>query len=374
MWSCFHKCPCIRFRGDSHTPLDQFYEDEDNLEFEHLLANQDSTSLSALLTRNPFPRVTNTPSYFSPRMILPNEEATASANRLLLEDDENLQDAQFLPDEQISKFTELISEQGKYDEYNEVTDDQLVAEEEEARRQEEEDIQRKRQAATQVALAKGLISSSDQPITNKNAFFSIGDEESDFPNDGSTSIEFSSKKIIATSDSESQISSLNKPRNPHERVLAKDVNLDDYDDVNDFENIILRSDDYEEYYSPTIGDAGDEETINPFANILPDFSEKLGRFFGSLANSTKEKNKSREDDDDNINLNDDNLGVSKDKNHHIKNLFPFVTEPEECRVGSSSSDVNRNINGTNIRIGSLKLANRLTGSPFERSPTNDSRS
>ncbi|CAG8494057.1 7096_t:CDS:2 [Acaulospora morrowiae] len=446
MWSCFYKCPCcVRFRGESQTPLENFYEDDDNLEFERLLPYQDSTSLSALLSRNPFPRATNSPNYFGQHMTLPNEEATA-ANRLLLEDDENLQDAQLLPDGQISKFTELISEQVRNPEihpilvegmlecdgpdrcslppstrgrFNEVTDAQLIEEEEDARRQEEEEIERKRQAATQSALAKGLISPEQLATNNKNVFFTIeGDDEADSSSNTAYSMnvdeDFSttaSNKTTPEHDSEPPISSLNKPRNPHERFLSKDVNLEDYDDVNDFEDIsnydqrspnilldryhsrrsiirdnqrkieedyspfsvsILRSDDYEEYYSPTVGDVGDEE-INPFANVLPDFSERVSRFFDRLANSMNVHNKSKEVDDENINLNDD-LGVSKDNNNRSKKLLTFVTEPEDYRVGSSSSNENRNINGTGVRKGSLKLINRLTGLPIERPPTNESNS
>lgn len=141
------------------------------------------------------------------------------------------------------------------------------------------------------------------------------------------------------------------------------------EDYSPFSVSILRSDDYEEYYSPTVGD----EEVNPFANILPDFSERLGRFFDRLANSTKAKNKSKEEEnDENINLNDD-LGVSKDKNNRSKELLSFVAEPEEFQMGSSSSNANRNINnnGTSVRIG---LVNRLTNSPIERSPTNNSNS
>jgi hypothetical protein len=111
MWACLNKtCPCLPFRGDSKPPFGYYsYEDDDNLEFENLLAGQDSESIAAFLTRAPFAgsqgyrRVTN--------MVAPNEEASASTGRLL-DDEDNLQtqDAQFLPDEQISKFTELISE------------------------------------------------------------------------------------------------------------------------------------------------------------------------------------------------------------------------------------------------------------------------
>ncbi|CAB5215024.1 unnamed protein product [Rhizophagus irregularis] len=64
------------------------------------------------------------------------------------------------------------------------------------------------------------------------------------------------------------------------------------EDYSPFSVSILRSDDYEtshEDYSPTVGD---EEIDHPFANILPDFSEKLGSLFNGLTNSMiKGKNK-----------------------------------------------------------------------------------
>lgn len=117
MWACLNKtCPCLPIRGDSKPPFSHYsYDDDDNFEFESLLAGQDSESIGAFLTRAPFAnsqgyrRVTN--------MVTPNEEASASTGRVsnLLDDEDNLQtqDAQFLPDEQISKFTELISGQVK---------------------------------------------------------------------------------------------------------------------------------------------------------------------------------------------------------------------------------------------------------------------
>src|ERR1051325_3066929 len=114
MWAYLNKtCPCLPFRRESKPPFGYYsYDDDDNLEFENLLAGQDSESIAAFLTRSPFAnsqgyrRVSN--------MVTPNEEASASTGRVsnLLDDEDNLQtqDAQFLPDEQISKFTELISE------------------------------------------------------------------------------------------------------------------------------------------------------------------------------------------------------------------------------------------------------------------------
>ncbi|CAG8485859.1 12714_t:CDS:2, partial [Dentiscutata heterogama] len=198
-WSCFNKtCPCCyRYRGNSMQPFGNlYYDDEDNVEFENLLIYQDRSSLANLLSGTPFSRSNHPPAYGRVNMVLPNEDA------LLDDDGENLQtqDAQFLPDEQIDKFSERVTRS------NPVTDAQLAAEEEEVRRQEEEEIRRKRQAATQAALAKGLIT-PEQASANK----------------------------ATPQNKDSQISSLNKPRNPHERLFVPDVNMEDYDDVTDFE-------------------------------------------------------------------------------------------------------------------------------------------
>src|SRR5438046_3175800 len=112
MWACLNKTfPCLPFRSDSKPPFGHYsYDDDDNFEFESLLAGQDSESIGAFLTRAPFAnsqgyrRVTN--------MVTPNEESTERVNNLLDgEDNLQTQDAQFLPDEQINQFTELISGQ-----------------------------------------------------------------------------------------------------------------------------------------------------------------------------------------------------------------------------------------------------------------------
>ncbi|CAG8640297.1 6529_t:CDS:2 [Dentiscutata heterogama] len=73
------------------------------------------------------------------------------------------------------------------------------------------------------------------------------------------------------------------------------------EDYSPFSVSILRSDDYEisqEDYSPTVGD---EEIEDPFANILPDFSERLGNFLNRFATSGKENTENicltRQDDD-----------------------------------------------------------------------------
>uniref|UniRef100_A0A1D1ZEP9 Ribosome biogenesis protein erb1 n=1 Tax=Anthurium amnicola TaxID=1678845 RepID=A0A1D1ZEP9_9ARAE len=252
MWACLNKtCPCFPFRGESKPPFSHYsYDDEDNFEFESLLAGQDSESIGALLSGAPFAnsrgyrRVTN--------MVTPNEEASASTGRVsnLLDDEDNLQtqDAQFLPDEQISKFTELISGQSKD---NQEIDEQLDAEEEEVRREEEEDIERKRQAATEAAIAKGLITRDQVAANNnKNTFFTIDDDDDGQITDSSRTIYSmnldgeSSTELSTTAsqrnesiDEEEQNTSLNRPRNPHERFVESEINEDDYDDTTDFEEL-----------------------------------------------------------------------------------------------------------------------------------------
>ncbi|CAG8550030.1 6389_t:CDS:2, partial [Scutellospora calospora] len=300
-----------------------------NLEFENLLSRQDR-SLFSNLSGAPFLR-SNPPAYVRrANMVVPEDP-------LLDDDGENLQtqDAEFLPDEQIDKFSERVK-------CHPVTDAQLAAEEEEARRQEEEEIRRKRHAATQAALAKEYTDSSRTIMHD------------------SSSAESSSKsRKITPHDEDSQVTSLNKPRNPHERLFVQDINMEDYDDVTDFEDIsnnqrpsdsllarrhtrrslrrdneqkmedyspfsvsILRSDDYDtnqEDYSPTVGD---EEIEDPFENILPDFSERLGNFFNRLTNSGKLKKEDTEnicltgqdDNYDDISLNKNNTNLKSSNN------------------------------------------------------------
>ncbi|CAB4486512.1 unnamed protein product [Rhizophagus irregularis] len=399
MWACLNKtCPCLPIRGDSKPPFSHYsYDDDDNFEFESLLAGQDSESIGAFLTRAPFAnsqgyrRVTN--------MVTPNEEASASTGRVsnLLDDEDNLQtqDAQFLPDEQISKFTELISGQVKDDQG---IDEQLIAEEEEARRLEEEDIIRKRQAATEAALAKGLITPDQAAANNKDAFFTIDDD--DDGDDGQ--ITDSSRTIYSMNESidEEQNISLNKPRNPHERFIASEIHEEDYDEVTDFEEdlppttskdqttaedllmedyspfsvSILRSDDYEtshEDYSPTVGD---EEIDHPFANILPDFSEKLGSLFNGLTNSMiKGKNKlinnegNREINNNNNNQEINNLNdldTNNGKNNR-KKMVTFTVEPESSIEPSSPISYSFAFGGGNSisgRRGLRKLVSGLSNS------------
>lgn len=248
MWAYINKtCPCLPFQRESKPPFGYNYEDDDNLEFENLLAGQDSESITAFLSRSPFansrgyPRATN--------MVTPNEEASASTGRVsnLLDDEDILQtqDAQFLPDEQISKFTESFSEPAKS---QQDIDAELAAEEEEARLIEEEEYERSRKAAAKAALSKGLITPDQVPGNNKNTFFTIDDD--DDGDDGQvtdssrtvysmnldgSSVELSNTISQGNASTEEQSTSLNKPRNPHERFLANDISEDDYDDVTDFE-------------------------------------------------------------------------------------------------------------------------------------------
>ncbi|CAH1757333.1 4927_t:CDS:10 [Entrophospora sp. SA101] len=155
MWHCMYKaCPCVFPRKEYQTPFDNYYEDDDNVEFENLLADPDS--IPARLSRSPFQR-SNSQGYLRINsMVAPDEETSLPSGHFdtLLEDDEedNIQtaDAQFLPDEQINK----ISEQVKFNQFNQMTDEQLIAEEEEETRLQEEEYNKKRQAAKQAALAK----------------------------------------------------------------------------------------------------------------------------------------------------------------------------------------------------------------------------
>lgn len=114
MWHCMYKtCPCVFPRKEYQTPFDNYYDDDDNVEFENLLADPDS--IPARLSRSPFQR-SNSQGYSRINsMLAPNEEASLPPSGrfdTLLEDDEedNIQtaDAQFLPDEQINKISEQV--------------------------------------------------------------------------------------------------------------------------------------------------------------------------------------------------------------------------------------------------------------------------
>ncbi|KAG9301771.1 hypothetical protein G9A89_003318 [Geosiphon pyriformis] len=254
MWACLYKtCPCLPRRGDMQPPFNHYsYDnDDDPVEFVNLLAEQDPDSITAFLTGNPFSRAPNTQGYLGINNMGTEDEFPGDASdrgSVLLDDETAIQtqDAQFLPDEQISKLTELASERSKYN----LTDAQLAAEEEEARRIEEEEIQRKRETARQAAIAQGLVTSE---AFNKDTVFTIsGDDDDEVEEFGNHAVlnyngksNGSSVELSATSQNgtasrqsqEEQFSILNKPRNPRQRLFSSDINQDDYE--NDTETDIL---------------------------------------------------------------------------------------------------------------------------------------
>lgn len=148
------------------------------------------------------------------------------------------------------------------------------------------------------------------------------------------------------------------------------------EDYSPFSVSILRSDDYEishEDYSPTVGD---EEIDHPFANILPDFSEKLGSFFNGLTNSMiiKGKNKLINKDEGNKEIMDPNnnqeisilndLDTNNNKNNK-KKMVTFTAEPENSIESSSPISLSSAPGGNSIsgRGGSWrKLVSGLTNS------------
>lgn len=120
MFSCFgtcfgRVCPCFNGRKEASPPLDHYtYDDEDNLEFENLLAQQDTESLAAFLSHDPFQRAGNNNGYSIIKIRNPRSGTPDLLSNLFdIGSDESLQtqDAQFLPDEQINKFTEELDEQ-----------------------------------------------------------------------------------------------------------------------------------------------------------------------------------------------------------------------------------------------------------------------
>ncbi len=152
------------------------------------------------------------------------------------------------------------------------------------------------------------------------------------------------------------------------------------EDYSPFSISILRSDDYEinrEDYSPTVGD---EEIDHPFANILPDFSERLGSFFKGLTNSTiiKGKNKLINNDEgnkENINHNNqeinnlNDLDVNKNKNNK-KKIVTFTAEPESTLEPSSPISNNFAFGGGNSISGHKGLRKLVSGlSSSSRSST-----
>jgi len=147
------------------------------------------------------------------------------------------------------------------------------------------------------------------------------------------------------------------------------------EDYSPFSVSILRSDDYEishEDYSPTVGD---EEIDYPFANIIPDFSEKLGSFFNGLTNSMiiKGKNKLINKDEGNREIIDpnNNQGISNlngldtnDNKNNKKKMVTFTVEPESSIESSSPVSHSFAFGGNSIsgRGGLRKLVSGLTNS------------
>jgi len=98
-----------------------------------------------------------------------------------------------------------------------------------------------------------LITPDQATANNKNTFFTIDDD--DDGDDGqitdssrtvySINLDGESLAELSTTasqrnesiDEEEQNVSLNRPRNPHERFVASEINEDDYDDVTDFEEL-----------------------------------------------------------------------------------------------------------------------------------------
>ncbi|RUO95828.1 hypothetical protein BC936DRAFT_143142, partial [Jimgerdemannia flammicorona] len=121
------------------------YLDDDHVEFEALLngpgANPDEEdAFTSFLTGNPFGKRGKKARDRQRRAIMPapSIEGEEAPFEIFPEEDEE-QDAEFLPDEHIYRFT------------------QGVAEERAAELEEEAEIQRKRRAAKEIAKAKGLI-------------------------------------------------------------------------------------------------------------------------------------------------------------------------------------------------------------------------
>ncbi|CAG8488917.1 9174_t:CDS:2 [Ambispora gerdemannii] len=369
MWNCLYKtCPCLPRRGDTQPPFNHFSydDDDDNFEFGSLLADQDRESISAFLTRSPFQRAPNTNGYLRVNTMSPDDDISGAASdrgSVLLDDEATIQtqDAQYLPDEQISKLTELISEQ--------VIDAQLAAEEDQARRQEEEEIKRNRQAGMQAAMAQGLIPPNGENGHNKDTYFTIADDDDEVEtnefgnpsgttfqgkkyNDYSTtSLELSSTNISNSSTNQNgsittittntsttptslkseEISILNKPRNPHQRLFSSEIVTEDYEDVDEnissstadlagnssgssavrypskrsmirhhqqkmedyspFSTSILNPDEYESENEDNNIDSGsnndspilgDDEIDHPLLHIIPDLSDTVGSFLSGF--------------------------------------------------------------------------------------------
>ncbi|CAG8567502.1 12121_t:CDS:2 [Ambispora leptoticha] len=238
MWACFYKtCPCLPRRVDTQPPFNGYSYDEadDDVGLESLLSQNDPNYISAVLTRTPFQRATtNTQGYLRVSTMSPDENISGAASdrgSVLLDDEATIQtqDAQYLPDEQISKLTELNT-------------------------------------GIQAGIAKGLIPVNGANGHNKNTFFTITDEDEEVETDEfgnpsgtiydakkyntTTTLELSSTNISGTMTSQDgttvittnnfttptsrkseEQSILNKPRNPPQRLFSSEI--EDYEHVDE---------------------------------------------------------------------------------------------------------------------------------------------
>jgi hypothetical protein len=159
------------------------------------------------------------------------------------------------------------------------------------------------------------------------------------------------------------------------------------EDYSPFSVSILRSDDYEispEDYSPTVGD---EEIDYPFANILPDFSERIGSFFNGLTSSIiiKGKNKlinkddgNKENTDHNNNQEINNLNGldanSLDANNNTSNkkkIVTFTVEPESITEPSSPILHGFTFSSSSGRRGLRRLVSGLSNSSRSSTEVNE---
>jgi len=232
---CFYKtCPCFFRHSDTQVSLANYSsDDEGNVEFENLLAQRDPEPIAAYLDRTASSG-NNAQGYLRVNPMLYGRNGASSSRVSFVSDDEDhtQDDAVSLPDEQISKFTEqLIDEQFKN---NQHADAQLAAEEEEARLQEEAEIERKRQAAHKKAIAGGFLPPIESTRT-KDTVFSLEDDDSDEEQFNSATLGSRTMELSTTKNKseprkvveEEQLSVLNKPRNPHQRLFNADIDYND---------------------------------------------------------------------------------------------------------------------------------------------------
>jgi len=70
------------------------------------------------------------------------------------------------------------------------------------------------------------------------------------------------------------------------------------DDYSPFSASILTSEEYDIHHEDDSPGTGDEEVDYSFLHILPDFSERMGSFFSSLAKSRDKKSSTGEDEEE----------------------------------------------------------------------------